>query len=59
MTTFKNFLHIETDSLASSKGLDQRMMNICIKSSITELLQKTGRAKPTISTATLLSIMEI
>ena len=35
MTRFENLLNIETDSLASSKGPDQRMMNIYIKSSVT------------------------
>ena len=45
MTRFKNLLNIETGSLASSKGLDQRMMSICIKRSATESLQKTGRTK--------------
>ena len=31
MTRFKNLLNIETDSVTSSKGPDQRMMNICKK----------------------------
>ena len=59
MTRFKNLLDIETDYQASSKGPDQRMMNIYIKSSVSGSLQKTGRAKLTIFTATLLSIIAI
>ena len=49
----------QRDRLSRKFKRTHQRMNICIKSYVTGSLQKIGRAKLTISTATLLSIMTI